>query len=102
MRGVTTINSFEALLCEYMNKNTRTENDGQKVGERSVIKYKGDAPPPRQMNNSNNKPRAGWRDNFVQRALTGETSKPQAINSLVIERHMNSKQNERPSTSTQE
>ena len=100
-RGVTTINSFETLLCEYMNINTRTENDGQKVGERSVIKYKGDAPPPRQMNNGNNKPRAGWRDNIVQRVPTSETSKPQTINSLVIERHTNSKQDERPSTLTQ-
>ena len=58
-RGITTINSFELLLHEYMGINTRVNNESQKTdSERPTMKFKNEHQQPRE-NQGVNKPRQG-------------------------------------------
>ena len=80
-----------------MGINTRVNNESQKTGERTIMKFKNEQQQPPE-NNGINKPRQGWREKFSQKPR-GESDR-QAINSLVVERQTTgSKEGGRSATS---
>ena len=61
-RGVTTINSFEALLREYMSINTRNNNEYMKANERQVRRH--DEDKGFQKHKGVDEQKQGWQQKF--------------------------------------